>query len=145
MNIPDIPFNKHNGIHKTEKGILSLSYSEAMTNHLGTIHAGAQFALAEACSGQFLFDQFPEYHEGHVAVLRKSDTKYKNQTKSDIFASASVEDEAIQSCRHNLTKKNRAFIPIQVTIKDKEQKTTMVGTFEWYIQAIEERRSNKAL
>ena len=125
MNIPDIPFNKHNGTHKTKKDIWSLSYSEEMSNYLRTINALTQFTLSEAYSGRRMLEIFSEAHEGIISVFRRFAAKYQEPTKSDIYASSSVDDRAIQSCRHNPTNKNSAFIPVQVKIKDKEHKSAL--------------------
>ncbi|MFC1744915.1 YiiD C-terminal domain-containing protein [Candidatus Riflebacteria bacterium] len=138
MNIIDIPFNKHIAIQvfNGDDGLISLPYSLEMTNHLGTFHASAQFALAEACSGQFMLRRFPEYVERYIAVLRKSDVKYKKQTKARIYAMATVDEDIIQAFRDKLDRKNRSLLPIRVTIKDEEENITMQATFEWYVQAI---------
>ena len=82
MNIMDIPFNRYISVqpHEADKGSMSLRFSPKMTNHIGTMHASAQFALAEACSGQFMIATFPEHIAGHIALLRKSEVKYRQPT-----------------------------------------------------------------
>jgi len=55
MKTIEIPFNKFVGISRSESqenGLLELKDDENLKNHLGTVHASAQFALAEACSGE---------------------------------------------------------------------------------------------
>jgi acyl-coenzyme A thioesterase PaaI-like protein len=39
---------------------LYIEFKDNLKNHLGTFHAGAQFALAEACSGLSLQKHFPD-------------------------------------------------------------------------------------
>ena len=139
MKVADIPFNRHIAIRSSEKenGVMSLHSSQEMTNHLGTIHASAQYALAEACSGQFMLSRFPEYLEGYVAVLRNAGVKFKKQTKNNIYADASAEDETIQAFKARLDKKHRSILPVRVTIRDEQNNITMQGTFEWYVQRTE--------
>ena len=50
MDVTKIPFNALIGLaHSDEpKYLLMLPVDEKYTNHLGTVHAGALFALAEA-------------------------------------------------------------------------------------------------
>jgi len=51
MTIEELAFNQLIGITRSESGensVLSLPNDIRYTNHLGTVHAGAQLALAEA-------------------------------------------------------------------------------------------------
>ena len=52
MKITDLPFNQLIGITAAEKddGMLCLPNDVRYTNHLGTVHASALLALAEATS-----------------------------------------------------------------------------------------------
>ena len=61
MDVTQIPFNKLIEISdsNTDDHVLSLRFKDNMKNHLGTFHASAQFALAEACSGLSLQKHFP--------------------------------------------------------------------------------------
>jgi len=47
MDTIQIPFAKHIGIEKKEEGTLKLEAMEVVQNHIQTIHASAQFTLAE--------------------------------------------------------------------------------------------------
>lgn len=60
MEIVEIPFTKHIGL-KQENETLKLEPLATVKNHIDTIHASAQFALAETQSGLFLELAFPEY------------------------------------------------------------------------------------
>ncbi len=135
MKITDIPFNRHIALEfcGDDRGVMCLSHSPEMTNHLGTIHASAQFALAEACSGQYLLSTFPEYAEDCVAVLRKSEVKYGRQTKENIYAVAESDEGRTSLFRSRLERKGRALIPIGVVIRDEKEEVTMEGTFDWFV------------
>ena len=64
MDITEVPFNSFMGIQKaaqSEIGQLKLESQPRHENHLGTVHAAAQFAIAEACSGEYLITRFHEY------------------------------------------------------------------------------------
>lgn len=140
MNIFKIPFNKHLAIGPSdkEKDILVLQYSSETTNHLGTIHAGAQFTLAEACSANYLITRFPEYIDGYLAVLRTSEVKYKRQTKGNIYAVPTCDENSLNRFKTNMARKHRSFVDVRITIKDELENTTMQGTYEWYVQRIKE-------
>lgn len=135
MRIVDIPFNRHIALELCGdgKGVMCLKYSPEMTNHLGTMHASAQFALAEACSGQFMLETFPEYADDHVAVLRKSEVKFKGQTRENVYATAASDEGAIGLFRARLERKHRSHLPVRVILRDEGEGITMEGTFDWFV------------
>src|ERR1035438_8092756 len=61
MDVSAIPFNRFLGLRAGDTA-LTLPADPKYHNHLGTVHAGAQFSLAEAASGQWLLDRFGEGH-----------------------------------------------------------------------------------
>ncbi|MCW8838458.1 MAG: DUF4442 domain-containing protein [Thiovulaceae bacterium] len=54
-----------------------MDFQDYILNHIKTIHASAQFALAETQSGIHLQRLFPELEEKVVPVLRDAQMKYK--------------------------------------------------------------------
>jgi len=71
MNVAEIPFVKKTGIIKTENNELILPFTSDTHNHLKTMHASAQFTLAETASGEFLQTSFPDLAGKVIPVLRK--------------------------------------------------------------------------
>ena len=54
MQVTDISFVKqHIGIKRKEEGTLKLEATEAVRNHIQTIHTSAQFTLEETQSGLY--------------------------------------------------------------------------------------------
>ncbi len=77
MNTLEIPFNKFIGIERPsnqDQHLLELEPSQKHENHLGTVHASAQFALAEACSGEYLLKIFAKQADKIITVVRKTET-----------------------------------------------------------------------
>lgn len=138
MNITDIPFNKfiEIAVSDSDEMGLELEFKENLKNHLGTFHASAQFALAEACSGQLLQKQFPHLENSVVPVLRKSDIKFKRPAQSKILAKAAIDADSRIEFETQLEKRGRATIVVSVEIKDHEGTITMSGTYEWFIQKL---------
>jgi acyl-coenzyme A thioesterase PaaI-like protein len=138
MNTIEIPFNKFVGIKKTDNEdqfLLELPASENLENHLGTVHASAQFALAEACSGEFLLKIFEKKANNIIPVVRKVETKFKNPANGKLLASASLvgnKEEIIEK----LERKKRVIIPVDIKIMDKDNKITMTAKIDWFIQKI---------
>lgn len=138
MDVTQIPFNKFIEISKSnaDDQVLELGFKDNMKNHLGTFHASAQFALAEACSGLSLQKHFPHLANSVVPVLRKSDIKFKKPAQSDIHAKANIDSEEKEKFEQQFEKKGRATIAVPVEIIDQNGTVTMSGVYEWFVQKI---------
>ena len=136
MDVTHIPFAKHIGIQRKEEGTLKLVSTEVVQNHIQSIHASAQFTLAETQSGLYLQLLFPEYAEQVITLLRGSTVKYKHTATTDIYAIASVDEVAKEKFETQFLKKGRASITIAVELRDSDEVVTMVGEFNWFVQSI---------
>jgi hypothetical protein len=94
MDITGIPFNQFIGLRKVAAaaGELALDAAPKYLNHIGTVHAAAQFALAEACCGEYLLSRFADLTEGNLAVVRKAEIKYRKPAYGALKARASLAD-----------------------------------------------------
>ena len=137
MQVTDIPFAKHIGIQRKEEGTLKLEATEVVQNHIQTIHASAQFALAETQSGLYLQTLFPEFADHVIPLLRGSTVKYKQPATKEIYAVASVDDESKKKFETQFLKKGRASITISVELRDSNEMVTMVGEFTWFVQKLD--------
>ena len=135
MNATDIPFVKHIGI-KSENSELSLAYDDNVLNHINTIHASAQFTLAETQSGVHLQKLFPELVGKVVPVLRDAQIKYKKPALEKIFAFSSVDAEAVEKFRMQFEKKGRGLLQVNVEVKDVNGVLTCQGVFTWFVQSL---------
>ena len=138
MNITEIPFNKFIEIKSNgeDDAGLYLEFKDDLKNHLGTFHASAQFALAEACSGFSLLNNFPHLENLVIPVLRKSEIKFKKPASSDIKAKAAITSEQKEQFERQFDKKGRASIAVIVDITTQDGTVTMTGTYEWFVQRI---------
>jgi len=135
MKASDIPFAKYVGINE-DNGTLSLDFKDNLLNHVKTIHASAQFTLAETDSGIYLQKLFPEFKGKVVPLLREAKIKYKKPALEKITAHSSVSQEEIEKFKNIFDKKKRGTITVTVDIKDINQVTTSQATFTWFVQAI---------
>ncbi len=135
MKATDIPFVKHIGIEE-ENNELSLEFKEDILNHIKTIHASAQFTLAETQSGLHLQSLFPELEGKVVPVLRDAQIKYKKPAQEKIIAFSSADEEAIEKFKTQFEKKGRGSLQINVEIKDVNDVLTCQATFTWFVQAL---------
>ena len=136
MDVTKVPFVEKVGIVRESDDILELPYNESMQNHLQTIHAGAQFVLAETASGEALQKLFPDLVGQVVPVLRNSNIKFKKPAKKSITAHPSITDDSVAKFNEQFGKKGRASISVDVEIKDLEGIVTSTGIFIWFVQSI---------
>jgi acyl-coenzyme A thioesterase PaaI-like protein len=137
MDILHIPFSKLiNLVFHDSENTLALPFTGDKKNHLGTFHAAAQFALAEAASGLALQQNFPHLEDSVIPVMRKSEVKYKKPAQSDIFAKGKITAEEKARFENQLDKKGRAIITVLVDIIDSDDIISMTGTFEWFVQKL---------
>ena len=78
VSVTELPFNSLLGIQiATDSAhLLELPAGGQYLNHLGTVHASAQLALAEASSGEFLLRHFRST-EGILPVVRRLEAKFR--------------------------------------------------------------------
>ena len=69
-SVTELPFNSFLGIQIASEPsqILRLPSGEQYLNHLGTVNASTQLALAEASSGEFLLRHFGRSHDAVIRV-----------------------------------------------------------------------------
>ena len=141
MDVTKIPFNNFLGITKSDSSdtaLLELNESEKLRNHLGMVHASAQFALAEATSGEYLIQKFKDIIEKVriVPVVRRAEVKYKNPARGQSKAKAAISDDIASKVASLIEQKGRAIIPVKVALSDKDGNLTMTATLEWFVQKV---------
>ena len=135
MKATDIEFVKLVGIEQSENSV-SLAYKKDVLNHIESIHASAQFTLAETQSGLFLQELFPELVGKVVPMLRESKIKYNKPALKSIVAFASSSDENVTKFKEQFSKKGRSTLSVSVDIKDSEGVLTACSEFIWFVQKI---------
>jgi len=135
MKADDIAFAQYIGF-KEKNDTLSLDFKPQVHNHVHSIHASAQFALAETKSGLYLLSLFPELEEKVVPLLRDANIKYKKPALEKIVAYASIDDTSLEKFKLHFDKKGRGSINVKVQIKDINEVLCSEGEFGWFIQKI---------
>ncbi|HBL73933.1 MAG TPA: thioesterase [Prolixibacteraceae bacterium] len=109
-----------------------LNAGEKYLNHLNTVHASAQFALAEATSGFFLLNEFQQLPD-IIPVVRKVETKYKKPVEGTVYSKAGLLDTDRMKVIDELDKRKRALLTVRVSLFDSGQVNVMQSDFEWFI------------
>jgi acyl-coenzyme A thioesterase PaaI-like protein len=136
MHVTDLAIHKLLGIELASPGsshILELPESALVRNHVGTVHAGVQFALAEACSGEFLLEQF-EDDENISGVVIAANVKYRSPARGKLRASAQINGKAEPSVKDRLSSRRRIFVSVLVQVTDTCGSVTMEGQYDWLLQ-----------
>src|ERR1044071_8013305 len=95
MHVTDLAMNKTLGMQLAPAGsnhILEMSESPLLLNHVGTVHASAQFALAEASSGEFLLRYLGDAQSQVFAVLRTTEVKFRKPAHGALRATTRFAD-----------------------------------------------------
>ena len=133
MNVLEIPFVKYVGIKKDSE--LKLHVREELKNHIQTIHASVQFALAETASGESLIKEFPQYEGKVIPMLRSSTIKYKSPATSTLRAKVTLTKEAKEKFLKQFERRGQGVIAVEVELFDEESLMTMEGEFIWFVQS----------
>jgi acyl-coenzyme A thioesterase PaaI-like protein len=102
-------------------------------NHLGTMHAAAQFALAEAASAERLRRDYGDLAGGVFAVVRGVTVKYRHPAAGDLLAFAEPDDFTRTHLRDDLAKRTRTTATVLVELKDRAGALTFAGSFVWFL------------
>ena len=133
MDLTALPFNHLVGLRKSEKKdvLLKLPFATKVTNHLGTVHAGAIYTLAEAASAAVLVK-----HRGARCdvggVVRKASSKYSSPGKSTLRAYSDLEVAEVEKAIAKIDARGRALLSVPVVVKSRDG---IVGqfVFEWML------------
>jgi acyl-coenzyme A thioesterase PaaI-like protein len=136
MKPTDLALNRTLGMKDAPPGaahLLELPMSPLVHNHLGTMHAAAQFALAEAASAARLLRDFGGQAGKVFAVVRGVTLKYRKPATGDLLAFAAPDETTARHLLTDLATRSRTTATIRVELKDRDGNLTFAGSFEWFI------------
>jgi hypothetical protein len=137
MHVTEIAIHKLMGMRLAAAGephILEMPESPLLLNHVESIHAGVQFALAEACSGEFLLRYFGCDPRELFAVLRRSKVKFRRPAHGNLRASARLEEKPGASPADQLASRGHALAGVFVDVTDANGVVTMSGRYDWFVR-----------
>jgi acyl-coenzyme A thioesterase PaaI-like protein len=136
MHVTELEIHKMLGMQLASADaahILILPESPLVLNHVGTVHAGVQFILAEACSGEFLLRHLDDPSR-MFAVLRTSQVKFRNPAHGELRAAAQFLEKSRAPLADELASRGRAFASVLVEVSDANAVVTMSGQYDWFLQ-----------
>lgn len=131
-----IPMNATVGVNITDVGVGwatgECPDTAPFRNHLGTIHAGAQFLLAEAVSGAAFAGALAQYLGEAVPLIEKLETHYVGRAVGNLTARAEIDPATLPAAYAEYGAEGRARLLVRVTVKDGEDKPVMEAQAHWY-------------
>lgn len=137
MLFPELVLNRFIGIRGAPAGaehVLEMPLASAVLNHLGTVHAAAQFALAEAASAELLLRLFAGMRGEVVAVVRSASVKYRKPAQSLLKAFARlVDQDSIESLREQVARRGHGTVNVRVELMSEDGRNSFIGEFGWHM------------
>ncbi len=131
-----IPFLAPLGMEITEDGEgvthVQLPFREGVTNHVGTLHAGALFTVAETAAGVAAWKVVPG--EQAAVLLRSSSVRYTRRAAGKVTASARADESAAEEARAAFETAQRADLVVEATVEDGDGETVFVGSFDYALR-----------
>lgn len=137
----DLALNRAIGIVDAPAGathLLEMPFAPLVTNHLGTVHAAAQFALAEAASAECLQREYGALVARYSiqAIVRGVEVKYRRPATGDLLAFGRPDDDTLKNLPNDLATRTRCTAAVIIELKDRSGQTSFVGRFDWLISKL---------
>ena len=136
MRPTDLPLNQTLGIidaPAAAEHLLELPLSLLVSNHLGSIHAAAQFALAEAASAERLRRDYGDRARNALVVVRGASVKYRRPATGKLLAFARLDETTARHLSQDLATRSRTIATVLVELKDLAGNLTFAGGFDWFV------------
>jgi acyl-coenzyme A thioesterase PaaI-like protein len=139
LKATDLAYNQALGVIDAPPGaehLLELPFAPHIHNHLGTVHAAAQFSLAEAASAECLQRHFGAAVGEVFAVVRGVEAAYRRPGTGDLLAFGRPDDATRDTLLGELAGRGRAKAVILIDLKDRAGTLTFHAQFEWFISRV---------
>jgi uncharacterized protein (TIGR00369 family) len=136
--IEGMPYNAMLGVRILEmdagRARGALASRPEVGNHVGTMHAGAQFSLIEATSGAAVSSAFLDLLGRATPLAQGAELNYKRPVRGDASAEAHVDVADVARVREELDAHGRSRFEVQVTVHDADGTLATEATMRWYIR-----------
>jgi len=136
--IERMPYNAMLGVHISEmdggRAVGTLGSRAEVGNHVGTMHAGAQFSLVEAASGAAVSSAFLDLLGRATPLAQGAQLTYKRPLRGDATAEAVISPEEVERVRAELEAQGRARFDVAVTVTDAQGTVATEATMRWYVR-----------
>lgn len=136
-----VPFNRVLGVEVLEIGdgeaIVRMPSSPDRLNHVGTVHAAAQFGLGEAAAGACVVARFGDLQaHGIVPLAVDASIHYLRPAGGALRAAAALDAESVNSIREDALAGNKPRFPVHVRIFDEVDRLTTEMSVTWVLMRV---------
>lgn len=132
-----VPFNTHVGVRVDEVGAgvarTSLVQSSPLANHVGTLHAGALFTLAEAASGAAIVGLLGSRISEITPLARGAQIRYLKPARDEIGADATLTEPG-DALIDRLDRDGKTDTTVDVALTDASGTAVARMQVEWHLR-----------
>lgn len=138
----ELPFNQHLGVRVREAqpgyAEVALPSGDQLTNHLGSVHAVAEIAPAEAAGGVAAASGLADLvRDGYVPIAKALSVRYVKLAHGDLVATAQLPAHVAQAARDAAAAGDRIAFVLPVDVSD-EQGTVAEVEVEYVLKRRED-------
>lgn len=115
------------------EAVLRLRDDPAKHNHIGTLHAGALFSLAESASGVAMIALVAERLAGVTPLAARAEITYAKVARGDVTATARIEGGPA-AVLETLDAEGKVRFPVVVDVTDETGETCATVTVDWHLR-----------
>jgi uncharacterized protein (TIGR00369 family) len=115
------------------RALLRLADDPAKHNHIGTLHAGALFSLAESASGLAMMAGVADRLADVTPLAAKAEITYKKVARGDVTADARIEG-GVDAVLATLDAEGKVRFPVVVDVADESGEVCAVVRVEWHLK-----------
>jgi len=137
VDVTQLPFNRLIGLEHAlgDRLLVALPAGPQYGNHVGTVHASALLAVAEAGSGEFLLRALGPA-TGFLPVVRRLEAKFRKPAVGWVAARVAVPDGEAGRWATELSSRGRVSATVPVEVVDGDGVVVLSATVEWFIARV---------
>lgn len=132
-----VPFAATLGIEYDDVGpgraVLRLADDPAKHNHIGTLHAGALFTLAESASGVCMMATVADRLSGLTPLAARAEITYRQVARGDVTATATL-GSPLEELLATLDATGKVRFPVEVDLTDDRGEVCAHVTVDWHLR-----------
>jgi acyl-coenzyme A thioesterase PaaI-like protein len=132
-----VPFAKYVGVELLEVGDgfarARLIQRPDISNHIGTIHAGALYTLGETASGAAMTGAFVDMIGGLRPVAAEAGSSYLKLARGTVECSART-SEPPEELRRRLREEHKIVFDVLMELFDEEDRQVAAMTVSWNVR-----------
>lgn len=115
------------------EAVLRLKDDPAKHNHIGTLHAGALFSLAESASGVVVIAAIADRLAGVTPLAARAEITYEKVARGDVTATARIEG-GVEAVLATLDEAGKVRFPVVVDLTDESGTKCATVTVDWHLR-----------